>query len=231
MPRECEPRPSGTPHAEPRGNRCSESAPSNRDDRADASYFLFRIDAGAGASNEMRSEPIEASADAALLDANDNVADPPAVAPASPSSDAAVAYPKLGTHVDGGFFCGNAYPFEDGYPPQAVCDQKTQYCCIYNADAPATEGCHPFDAGPFPTSANCWPPRCSCYPLPSLLDCSCTELDDAGSLAVSCGSCYGSPPARRRAPMTALCLERPHSLRTPASPGLRGSPPATSGSV
>jgi hypothetical protein len=189
---------------------CSDSAPVNQDETDAATYIQYQYreaDAGVVAPSGMGSAPRAVSHKVAVAQARDHAADAPVGARAS-VFDAGVVYPKLGTPVAGGFYCGNAYPFDEGYPPQAVCDPKTQYCCLYNVDDQTTEGCQPFDGGPFPTSTSCWPPRCSCYPLPYPEDCSCVDLDDAGALAVSCGSCYGSPPARRRAPRMRLCPER-----------------------
>jgi hypothetical protein len=190
---------------------CSES-PGNRADGVDASYVVFQgVDA--------RAEGAEPADDAAPLAATDNVSDAAAVTPALRFwPDAALADAALGTHVAGGFVCVNPYPSPGFDPPPSVCDPRTQYCCDYNYSDRPWEGCHAFgDAGPF----SCWPPRCSCYPPPSPGSCTCQDLDDAGAVAISCGSCYGSPPARRepsrsddasnvtRRSARALCLRRP----------------------
>ena len=144
----------------------------------------------------------------AHLDADDDVPDAPAVEPPPPMpavqppppnwADAALVDAALGTHVDGGFVCVNSYPDMSLDPPPAVCDPKTQYCYEYDYSSRASEGCYALDAGPFPTPIGGWSSRCSYDPVPVAGSCTCRELDDAGALAISCGSCYGSPPPRRR---------------------------------
>jgi hypothetical protein len=170
---------------------CSQSPSGNPDKPVEATYVPHH-DASASGDD---GAPLDADSDGAPLDADDDVPDAPAVQPlAPPWPDAAFADAALGTYVDGGFVCAHPYPQMGPGPPPTVCDPKTQYCHDYDYSDPASEGCYAFDGGPSPP----WLAMCSYDPVPVAGECTCRKLDDAGALAVSCGSCYGSPPARRR---------------------------------
>jgi hypothetical protein len=195
---------------------CSQSPSGNPDKPVEATYVPHH-DASASGDD---GAPLDADDD--VPDADDEVADAPAVEP-PPSiwSDAALADAALGTHVDGGFVCVNTYPDIHLDPPPAVCDPKTQYCYEYDYINRALEGCYAFDAGP-----GGWG-RCSYDPVPVAGSCTCRELDDAGALAISCGSCYGSPPARRRRngaePLRLAAADRRIRSAVGSSPGSRVS--------
>jgi hypothetical protein len=170
---------------------CSQS-PGKPDNPVEATYVPHE----ASASGDVGA-PLDAGDD--VSDADDDVPDAPAVEPPPPIwPDAAFADAALGTHVDGGFVCVNPYPRLGVEPPPTVCDPKTQYCYEYDYTTPASEGCYAFEAGPYPMPKDSWPQWCSNHSVPVPGSCTCQDLDDAGALAVSCGSCYGSPPARRR---------------------------------
>jgi hypothetical protein len=158
---------------------CSRS-PENPANPVEATYVPHE----ASASGDVAA-PLDADDD--VPDADDDVLDAPAVEPPPPIwPDVAFADAALGTRVDGGFVCVNG----------AVCDPKTQFCDEYEYSAPASEGCYAFNDGGMPTDS--WLQWCSNHLLPVPGSCTCRELDDAGAFAISCGSCYGSPPARRR---------------------------------
>jgi hypothetical protein len=80
------------------------------------------------------------------------------------------------------------------------CDRATEFCFI-SGGGPAEDGCHPLSCSRWLTveagACNGGPLRCAC-----LSGASCgwyfnyCDDDDAGGISVSCGSCYGAPPAR-----------------------------------
>lgn len=75
-----------------------------------------------------------------------------------------------------------------------VCDRSIQVC-VETSSLCATPG----DLGTVMTGASiarCGPcPSCACVQTALGGSCECRE-DDAGSVVVSCGGCYGAPPAR-----------------------------------
>jgi hypothetical protein len=128
-----------------------------------------------------------------------------------PSSDAAVAGEVTFAAADGGFVCmGGIYlPSWDG----SVCDRATQWCFLNNGGY-GPSGCRSLDTTCAPglfsdaacTSVFDWdaaacdggPRRCACLTLTGcagIYPGSCTDAD-AGGVVVSCGECYGAPPAR-----------------------------------
>jgi hypothetical protein len=80
------------------------------------------------------------------------------------------------------------------------CDRATEFCFI-SGGGPAEDGCHPLSCSKWLTveagACSGGPLRCAC-----LSGASCgyyfnfCDDDDAGGITVSCGSCYGAPPAR-----------------------------------
>ncbi|HEY8039333.1 MAG TPA: hypothetical protein VIF15_06040 [Polyangiaceae bacterium] len=88
---------------------------------------------------------------------------------------------------DGGFAC----PTRSGYFQCGgnVCDRSIQAC--YSG------GCQWYgNLYEMPDAASCGAcPTCQCLKGALYPNCSCQE-DDAGTLTISCGGCYGSPPAR-----------------------------------
>jgi hypothetical protein len=205
---------------------CSQSPSGNPDKPVEATYVPHHEASASGDDGA----PLDANDDGAPLDADDDVPDAPAVEPPPPSwPDGAFTDAALGTHVDGGFVCVNPDPQIGQDPLPTVCNPKTQYCCDYDYDHRASEGCYAFDAGPLPTPMDGWTARCSYNPHPTnpAGPCTCWELDDAGALAVSCGSCYGSPPARRRRngaePLRLAAADRRIRSTVGSSPGSRVS--------
>lgn len=71
-----------------------------------------------------------------------------------------------------------------------ACDRQGEFCSLW----PGTQGCiAKADAGTFPAAClTC--PTCDC--INAHTSCRCVALDDAGAIGISCGGCYGSPPAR-----------------------------------
>ena len=99
--------------------------------------------------------------------------------------------------------------FDGGPWDGATCDRATQYCFRQGGIGYSPDGCRSFDCGPnSPSDAGCGPiewdaaacgggvRRCSCLftSVPSVRSCS---DDEAGGVVLSCGQCYGAPPARR----------------------------------
>jgi hypothetical protein len=125
-----------------------------------------------------------------------------------------------------------------------TCDRATQWCytfhgfdptaCASLADPcylyPGEDACAPTGNGPEPALA--WDPslcdaglrRCGCLNV----QCSsgyCSD-DDAGGITVSCGSCYGAPPARpaRRSAYLSPRFRDPRSRRNWPSESARLHP-------
>jgi hypothetical protein len=174
---------------------CSQS-PGHPDTPVEATYVPHEASASGDDGAPLDADDDVPDADGDVPDADDDVPDTPAVEPPPPIwLDAAFADAALGTHVDGGFVCVRPSRVD---PRLAVCDPKTQYCYAYDYSSPALEGCYAYDAGPYRGPMDGWYTRCSYDPVPVPGSCTCQELDDAGAFAISCGSCYGSPPARGR---------------------------------
>lgn len=74
-----------------------------------------------------------------------------------------------------------------------TCDRASQLCDLMGG------GCLAYDAmvpQQYPEAGSCGDcPSCACLQPTLYGDCQCLE-DDAGSIAISCGGCYGAPPAR-----------------------------------
>lgn len=77
-----------------------------------------------------------------------------------------------------------------------TCDRATQYCFHLGGPSSLPEGCQAYDASFAAITPHCdgGLRRCSCVTF----NCSASgcENDDAGGLTVTCGECYGAPPAR-----------------------------------
>jgi len=108
--------------------------------------------------------------------------------------------------ADGSFPC--SWRFYGGTWDGATCDRATQYCFLQGGIAYSPDGCRSFDCGPnSPSDAGCGPiewdaatcdggvRRCSCMTTPCSVR-TCSD-DDAGGVVLSCGQCYGAPPARQ----------------------------------
>ena len=95
---------------------------------------------------------------------------------------------------DGGYY-PNLMSHSDVY-----CDRATEFCYISGGGS-SDDGCHPLSCSQWLTveagACNGGPLRCAC-----LSGATCgwyfnyCDDDDAGGISVSCGSCYGAPPAR-----------------------------------
>jgi hypothetical protein len=137
--------------------------------------------------------------------AADVAADGPS--PNGASQDGGLADANGFAPAQGGFTCTGSFGV-----PDSVCDRATQWCFI-NGGGYGTTGCRSLDDTCVPTylvgdaaptcmytiewdaaacdggvrrcaclTSNCWQPQC--------ID------DDAGGVSLSCGECYGAPPAR-----------------------------------
>jgi hypothetical protein len=74
-----------------------------------------------------------------------------------------------------------------------TCDRSTQLCMENGSGCVAYDGVIPEQQ---PEAGSCGAcPSCACLQPTLWGSCHCTE-DDAGSIAISCGGCYGAPPAR-----------------------------------
>jgi hypothetical protein len=100
-------------------------------------------------------------------------------------------------HPSGSFLCDPAQAGSDSGVP---CDRASQYCLLY----PYGQGCISFtDEDASPDGRVPFPPQCAACPTCACVwgyrswwGCTCVDLDDAGAIGISCGGCYGSPPAR-----------------------------------
>lgn len=95
-------------------------------------------------------------------------------------------------------------PGNGGSDGGVSCGRATQYCALWPS---AVRGClsnTDVDAQPYPGAP--FPPECVACPTCACIrgyprwmgshGCECSNLDDAGAIGISCGGCYGSPPAR-----------------------------------
>jgi hypothetical protein len=120
-----------------------------------------------------------------------------------PPPDSGIAYEtgtvqEAGPPVDSGIVVaddsGVSCPTRSGYfnCQGNVCDRSIQacqngYCEWYGALATSWQ---------FPDAASCGPcPTCECLQGSLSTSCHCSE-DNQGTITISCGGCYGSPPAR-----------------------------------
>ena len=181
---------------------CTESGGAPGDSAADATY---RDDFPA------EGEPAEASAetslDAAVQTWVDGTLDGPNLdAKQGPDADGATAA------FEGGFTCIPAGIQGDA---AIVCDPRTQYCHLHSGNLTTPSSCAALDPTclayppvadastcPYLASSSCdGAPRCSCIAIEaySAASDSCWSCsDDAGGLTLSCGPCYGAPPADLR---------------------------------
>jgi hypothetical protein len=141
--------------------------------------------------------------DAAVADRA--IADPDAAVSDADPSDANADARVDAINDDGADGCGLPGPFVcrpawGEMPPGGyICDAATQFCM----KGPNGHGCTGFDtqydSQPFPPQ--CLPcPTCECIFRYTTWEsnthpCSCEDLG-SGAIALSCGGCYGSPPAR-----------------------------------
>jgi len=101
------------------------------------------------------------------------------------------ASPESSAPLDSGVACGERSGFFSC--GGNICDRAIQACysnsCEWygNLSAIATGGADAASCGSCPT--------CECLQPTLYTNCHCTE-DDSGTIAISCGGCYGSPPAR-----------------------------------
>jgi hypothetical protein len=190
---------------------CTDSAGARGDATADATY---RDDFPAeGEPAEARAETsvdaaAETSVDAAVETWVDGTFDGPDLdAREGPDADGATAA------FDGAFVCIPAGIQGDA---AIVCDARTQYCHLHSGNLTSPSSCLALDPTclayppvadastcPYLASSSCnGAPRCSCIAIEAYsLSGSCWSCsDDAGGLTLSCGPCYGAPPAdlRRR---------------------------------
>ena len=105
-------------------------------------------------------------------------------ASAEASSDAQVV-------ADGGVVCSSR---SGTFACQGqVCDRATQLCETNGG------GCQAYDgviSQQQPEAGSCGAcPTCACLQPTLWGSCTCQQ-DDAGSIAISCGGCYGAPPTR-----------------------------------
>jgi hypothetical protein len=128
--------------------------------------------------------------------------------PISTAVDAASDAGTLSADAQGTFPCAGGHAWD---PPEMMCDRETQWCFINNGGYPSPSGCEPLSStcvGDSGAEAGCnslfrWTPqnchgrlrRCACVTVTCGTFGICTD-DDAGGITVSCGECYGSPPAR-----------------------------------
>ena len=160
-------------------------------------------------------ERAEASAgtflDAVVEASVDGISDSPGLdAPegeAGPDADGAAAA------LEGGFTCIPAGIQGDA---AIMCDPRTQYCHLHSGNFTSPSACAELDPTclayppvadgstcPYLASSSCEGGiRCSCIAVEpySAVSGSCWACsdDDAGGLILSCGACYGAPPADLR---------------------------------
>jgi hypothetical protein len=75
-----------------------------------------------------------------------------------------------------------------------LCDRTTQFCSLLPSPV---RGCLSEVDNPGTFPVECRSDRtCACVNQHERANCYCVDLDDAGAIGLSCGGCYGSPPAR-----------------------------------
>jgi hypothetical protein len=99
--------------------------------------------------------------------------------PGQPGVESAVACPSR----SGYFTCGSN-----------VCDRSVQACDERSGTCLSYDALPPSDlVSPGGACGRC--PTCACLAPELASNCHCQE-DDAGAVSISCGGCYGAPPAR-----------------------------------
>ena len=107
------------------------------------------------------------------------------------------------TPPTGSFICK---PEWGAQTPQ-LCDRATQYCQLGPGPTGTQHGCKSYDDPDAGYSGQPFPPQCLPCPTCECVfrhtdwgtlthPCGCRDLDGLGAIGLSCGGCYGSPPAR-----------------------------------
>lgn len=159
-------------------------------------------------AREVNARPADDTAEVGAADQGEAAADQVEATTEEATADA--AGPML-TPADGTFPC--SWLYRGGPWDGATCDRATQYCFLQGGIGYSPDGCRSFACGPdmltpipggyAPSDGGCGPiewacdggvRRCSCLITPCSAR-TCTD-DDAGGVVLSCGQCYGAPPAR-----------------------------------
>jgi hypothetical protein len=74
-----------------------------------------------------------------------------------------------------------------------VCDRSIQVCVERSSLCVSVDALGPIATGSPVQCGAC--PTCECLQPSILSSCQCQQ-DDAGTISISCGGCYGAPPAR-----------------------------------